>query len=374
MCQLSYVNFNDKDLNIQFTVAASFMGAREGPHKDGFGFRYGNQVWKSVHPAHRLLDFGWALGRNITDNSGIMSHIRWGNKPAIAQEFSHPFAGNRLIFAHNGTLTLKEGEMPKDITDSQFFLSELEKELGNKNTFIKSIQKVMERFYGKFAFLIWDTKTNTQYICRGKTAELHILTYLGQLGKPIGYAINTNPITLTDALIITKNGYEAYNDVYLDFGNSTHLLDEDSIYIARKDHIEKKDVLVENPAPPKPVVEVVKAGMGTIFQRNQVSTEKIPANIDKVADFMNRHGLLPSDMDTIFNRVMGVPILGMTEELLDYFVRYAIPILSASKKKRKNHLAISWKQTVNKQSYIDLQLPYPWMLLDDAGLRKLYGK
>jgi glutamine amidotransferase len=102
------------------TVSFSFeefsrRGGLTGPHKDGWGIAYVEgrdaQVIREPSPA-ASSPFARFIEKAPMQSSLVMSHIRRATRGRVALENTHPFArelGGRLhVFAHNGTLDLRD--------------------------------------------------------------------------------------------------------------------------------------------------------------------------------------------------------------------------------------------------------------------------
>jgi len=217
MCQLTLVHTN----NLEYTkiIAAVLANVNSMDNQDGFGLLNvnSNTIYKTGNPAYIVSK----ISDHVTDNL-VMFHVRKATisasgKREIKDENAHPFYKGNLILFHNGSLSLKEGTVPKEFeskTDSEFFTHVLADELAKEKDFKKAINNTMSKFTGKFAFLIKNKKE--LYVVRGKTAFLNqAKLFIGD--EQIGFIVNTELTSLLIAMSILENiipGIEAkYEEV-----------------------------------------------------------------------------------------------------------------------------------------------------------------
>jgi predicted glutamine amidotransferase len=212
MCELILVNTSDPVFN-KFALLNLLI--QDAPkNQDGAGFYCpGGTLFKTNLAANNLLNLGELIQPNIKNNNPIIGHVRnasWINKTKLLREHSHPFETDKLVFAHNGTLTRKVYKKDDPtLMDSQIFLNELDA-LYTGNNMVEALQKAYALFDGKFAFLIYSKIEKNYYVVRGETATLFTTTI--QKGEEIiGYVINTEKEDLKDGLLRTINNLGAFS-------------------------------------------------------------------------------------------------------------------------------------------------------------------
>ena len=182
MCQLCAVNLNNSALNSIFLSTQLTIDAIG--NQDGTGFittEKGGKInlWKSKLAADDIENLGSIIKDHVINSNPIIAHVRAASTGIkVERENAHPFVGKRFALAHNGRLYDKN-EVVRDnqkkdaddtgiASDSLKFLSALElvaKE--NKSmTIVELLNKAMEEFKGKFAFLIYDSATEKHYAVR----------------------------------------------------------------------------------------------------------------------------------------------------------------------------------------------------------------
>lgn len=125
----------------------------------------------------------------------LLSHVRSAsiNHKIINAENAHPHQVGSIILMHNGTLEPDDIELEiEDRIDSYWYTKALAEIVGRKHLKPKHISEAMEKFRGKFAFLIADTKQpDIIYVVKGKSASLGYANYIDDEGKNICFALNT---------------------------------------------------------------------------------------------------------------------------------------------------------------------------------------
>jgi len=201
MCQLSYISFNNKAMNSVYLLNQIRINASAG-HRDGCGFFVPETgIWKTDLPADIISNLGRIIRGNISGKSPIISHVRratfTNNVKTKSIDKSHPFQTDKLIFAHNGHLDLKDDKIKNpdlnDKIDSEIFLYYLDKAFTGDNLYT-ALAETMKLFTGKFAFLIYDRINKKYYVVRGESATLFYVVYNG------GLVINTERESLLRGL------------------------------------------------------------------------------------------------------------------------------------------------------------------------------
>ncbi len=257
MCQLTFINTKSSLTNSALLFGILFENTSGVNNKDGFGVYTRGITYRSANVPSKLLNFGTAVARGQVTRSPVLAHVRHatghGAAKLLGKEYSHPFESEDLIFAHNGTLELNnddDNKIFKDtkVIDSQKFLTILqqfysEKRKGKKpglNDIVAALKKSMEKFTGKFAFLIYEKKLNRYIAVRGKTAKLHI----ARLDK--GYIINTDEDDLKWGIIQASNFLQISNNISIDCVGEVKELDAETIYILGQDCEKKIGEITEN--------------------------------------------------------------------------------------------------------------------------------
>lgn len=265
MCQLSYFNTRDSQLNRELFIIASAMGA--SVHKHGWGVINPNgESFKSAIPANLCLNSGEYIGEI---DGPLMGHIRLAsaNVPVLKKN-NHPFDISDIFQLHNGTLTpnvdkdhVTEEEVEslddKNVTvkkkvkrsDSLVFLEHLAvKYFEADGDFVKALNDAMKNFHGKFAFIYYLKNTGERFIVRGKTADLHIL-YLRESeeenSKVTGYVINTSKDVLETSVLILSNLLQSRGLPPL-YYTQAKLLKEETIYVPDEFDVREVGSIKEN--------------------------------------------------------------------------------------------------------------------------------
>ena len=384
MCEISFCNTNDTLVNTLLGHQLAIIGSKS--HSDGVGYIKNNEeVWKTHLKASVINNFGSIMSKMITNNDPLALHIRSATRGIkVTSENAHPFVGKHYILMHNGTLILKDARdvaINTDVdSDSLEFLMKLD-EIKDSNVdwdFSKIFSTAMEKYAGKFAFVIREKETGTNFIVRGRTAELWI-SYLSKTekGTPVGYVINTNKDTLLAAKLVVNNILPLVERKAL-FFTEPELLEAESMFIAQKLKVKKCGVarenvyvkVINNPTNSYPynkgvVVSKVKynGSQGTKVV-NQESVRILKA-ARKIYEFLSAHHLTLLDFQMLVQFVGGVSVLELNEQDIDFFIAQIIPVLSASKKTRKEVGAIikdKWNKEFPHEVYSEKGLEYPWML------------
>ena len=208
MCQLILTDFKDAKLNRLFSYFQAMLDA--DVNSDGYGVFNGTTIKKTKISADKISN-GWVINGHINTNP-VITHVRKATTSVgtvskdISDEQSHPFETEHFVLAHNGTLDYI-GKLPKEYTgkiDSEIFLLELEKNYSGD--IVKDLNKTMDNFEGKFAFLIFDKVKKKYYAARGVTAPLHYCQMKDRkTGQIIGLCINTQEAYLYKMSYLAAN-------------------------------------------------------------------------------------------------------------------------------------------------------------------------
>ena len=375
MCQLTYVNLQDKVLNAHAVFLLTTIGSEK--HDDGTGIILAdNSIWKTKIAAEKILNLGDILSKYITNKKPIPAHIRWATYGiAVNDENAHPFIGKHFILMHNGTLLPKvEEKKNKDVdSDSKQFLDSLDKALDDNpaGSFEEIFNKAMQKYAGKFAFIIRNKDTSTDYIIRGKTADLYI-AYVEEKGVRRGYVINTSKDLLTVSIRLLSGMIKISHNLDLTM-TEPELLKNETIYKATKVGIEVVGTTKEYEVI-KPVQIVQQSGFMRLgsatpsYVAEKTGTEKMLKLVNRIYDFTKEHLLQPIDIQRIFLLTMGLSLLEANEEDFAVLVDYVIPKISASKntKKKIAKLLAGKTNVMPDDIYTVGNLEYPWMVNDSS--------
>lgn len=386
MCQLTYCNLHDAYLNTLMIYFLSTIGSVR--HDDGCGVICSdNKIWKSKHQAKNLTNLGEILYESVQDNKPVPFHIRMATHGiAVNDENAHPFTGKHFILMHNGTLLPKDGSEPKDKekdSDSLRFLNALDamKDKKKDTSFPEIFNETMENFSGKFAFIIRDIDTKTDYIVRGKTAELYV-SYLTINGKASGYVVNTSNSTMKDAFMqfINVASLSGANNYEL---SEPTLLAIETIFVGRDKGLDKlgetKETTVIKPAivaqknnssstallPPSRVQSL----MGHNSNFEQVG--EILTLSNKIYEYLSDHSLELIDLQMMFHAIAGISLLEITREDLKMFVQYMIPKVSCEKIIRNRVKTLLNGKRFPDELYEAHKLEYPWPVNEGKILKNV---
>ena len=213
MCQLSFIHIPG-DNNLEKTMlSVQFLVNSRITHVDGWGFYTNGKLFKSKLNASLTSNLGDLINNFIIGDEPIIAHVRAATSGTVIQrENSHPFETKDLILAHNGTLGFRrkeyeenweklceENEKYKKMIDSETFLTVLQQDYTDNpdKTFPVVIKDTMEKFYGKFAFLVYVKPEETYYVVRGRSATLWASQVLIK-ERPVGISINTEKSDLEE--------------------------------------------------------------------------------------------------------------------------------------------------------------------------------
>jgi len=349
MCQLTYIDFNSKKINQLVTYSAGFINSEI--NKDGFGiFTPPSGIWKTKLQARLVTNLGSCL--SIIGKNPVLAHSRlatfsFGGQKKIDNEFSHPFEGNKIVLAHNGSLELKEEKYKdvdiKELIDSQIFHAVLEDLYADNKTLEEALIETVGKFYGKFAFLIFDKITNKFYAVRGKSADLYYADfYLFNSDEVVGRIINTGKIPLEEIFVLASNLCQLNLNVRFDWEKtikSIKSLDENSIYaITPTELIKYPEKIEETSKPEKAIIFgghrpagqygyhwengkwIDKTNHGNQRVKNQTKTDN-PIS-EKLFNIMSDYRVDISYIDEIAALIFGRSILNLSHEEFELFSKF----------------------------------------------------
>lgn len=347
MCQLTFSNCNDANLNASLLLNASIINSRE--HQDGWGFYWNGYLYKSAQSPHNLIDIGTLISKQ--KNSGpILSHVRRASFingiKKVDQQFSHPFSGTRFVVAHNGTLESKTEAYAKEkrfegLIDSQIFAITLEDTaLANPNLeFPKLIKLVTDMFYGKFAFLIFDKLHKQYYAVRGDTADLHYADLIFYRGKePItsGYIINTEAISLNTLLIVFNNNNQVNRNIHLEWDKlNVKLLDKNSVFLLEETSIKKVGEVEQTTKPVKAWENPVTwTGNHRSAVGNAIDNWSPNKFYDTIFKFIQDWDISLVYLDEWLYKIYSKPMLSLEYKEIKDFAERILPLYIMKDKKR----------------------------------------
>lgn len=379
MCELMVVSLNNERLNKLCLYLLSVIDS-ENSNKDGVGFFCQKEglVWKSQLAASQITNLGIIIGMRDFGEKSIMSHVRNASlvHKIIDDAHAHPFLSDKYAVAHNGTLELKDEERNKlyDKTkyiDSEIFSIELTK---NRKPFLKALEETVNLFYGKFAFLIFDRETSTQYVVRGKTANLYKSEISwGEEGseKPIGYVINTVSSDLLKALLMLKNIIEMTSHGKVLNYTEPVLLEENSVFVAKTLNVEKLGTVIETA---KPTTSAAAWDEYSYERYNVATSPDAYVQVQKLFNFMREQRMSIWDMDNLCYNIFGEALLGLDKE--DINDLEAICAILATKNYDKMRKKWGSIREVSKKTSLDLcseyKLQYPYFLNPLKKVKQVY--
>lgn len=380
MCQLTFIS----SLNsFPYKGILSFLLALNSTkNQDGWGFYepISRTLYKSKDSA-QSDDALYTILNPLANNGDvkILSHVRLAsvNKGLITKENAHPFEKNHLILAHNGTLSLKEGSLPTDITDSEYFAGLLDNEYGKDFDMVKALNNTYKLFDGKFAFLIYSKVENKFYITRGVTATLFKTIVTIKHGNKTRklLIVNTERETLHSSLE-TSSYFMQYAYKLTDFSytapealliNSIYTLSEDGSDLVNVGSLtETYKIATTYPSQNKELATVnhygyVKTPLGGDFARLGKELYNTGLSLIQVEKF-----LCLATNNTCVQDLHIIPV----EKLSDLLNRYY-----SSKKKKV------WYRILNKlavesddEAYKITGLEFPYFMNEKSELMEAYRK
>jgi predicted glutamine amidotransferase len=358
MCQITLIasrseRFNKAALLVTATKNSRYL------HKDGWGFFSPKSgIFKTKFAASELCDIGGLISDYGFGVNPIVSHVRRASKNiVVTEENVHPFQTDELVLVHNGTLwfedELKDTNTTTSTTeesrpsDSKRFAEMLTAELKIEPDFVLAFNNCMAGCKGKYAMVIYVRRESKFYVCRGRTADLHIV-HLSKDKVPYGFIVNTEKGTLSDEQLSISNIAQLLGSPQIDFDKEVKELEKETIY--RVDGLTLTEVgkCPENPLPAK--TYQTSYSQGQVHSVNSQTTrntgygagdtsgtspqEGLWQKITRVAEFRERERLSVADMDAIFIVLFNKPLLSLEEKQIDLFLKYAVGGLGSRKSVR----------------------------------------
>ena len=384
MCQLCFINLNNKVLNKAWAYASIYANSKK-THEDGFGISSGENIYKHENSAWNLTN--WTEHIKFITNKPVMTHVRKasfvkGNKLVDDAKYNHPFRTKSLILMHNGTLLKKDAEKFPNykldkMVDSEVFLRVLSN-IYNKNghNLQPALQRTMEDFYGKFAFIIYEIIKDKYTIVRGKTALLHYLPLNIKKDDeiiPTGFVVNTEKEGLYDSLCIATNFLINSNNVQINWEdeNKEEVLEAESIYEIEKLKVNKVGELKENSEPVITTTWAKSNLNNRDYTTQSFSTEDLRIARELFA-FKNKWRISLEYLDLLFYHTFGTGLLCSNQEEYTIFVNRIIPSLNKFAKKEEDFLIKVWKEIREEKGVGDVYLtkkfkiPFPYFVVNKA--------
>lgn len=402
MCQLIFVNAGSKVAN-RFITYELLLSDTVTTHRDGCGVwtLKGGLKKTSMHP-WELTTAGHSIFKIVKDASPVIAHVRQASltagKRLVSPENAHPFEKKNLILAHNGSLTFvdaKEEHDPKwkDMIDSEIFATILDEimETQPELTFSQQLNLAYQHFDGKFAFLIYNKVDASYYVVRGQTARLHVCRLFYQKSKEEiedrGFVVNTDDTTLLPGL------NHAFNDIQILGGEvlgwfKPELLKENTIFRLNPESniLEEVGTIVETKkeyvyvTPPYSQSWEGGTHRGGYTGGGTWSKEKEESPMAKafqaVLKFQRVTGLTIEEIDKLFDKVLGIPLLEAKLVDIQNFVTYVIPVLDKEERRYPNNLK-EWEKIKDEVTagvmgiYPMFRLQFPYFLNSTDVLRKI---
>lgn len=151
-----------------------FMDTLRGEDSTGiFGVTKAGNVewWKDVIPAPDFLTkpvIKQAMTNIIWDYVAMVGHNRKATKGTIKDENAHPFAENKIVLVHNGTLTNHKTLNNEVEVDSHAIVHAIEDH---------GIEKAIKKLDGAFALSFYDIDNKKLHLVRNKERPLFIAEF-----------------------------------------------------------------------------------------------------------------------------------------------------------------------------------------------------
>lgn len=393
MCQLSLIHTKDVNFNFQWTITQSLINTIR-TNKDGTGVYSGSLVKTELSP-HKIINLPEFIGGAMSENPTIL-HVRlatlFNNKTVVNDKNSHPFESSDLILAHNGSLEPEDDQLKKsypDMIDSEIFLSVLQEEY-EKYPIQTAIVNSMNKFRGKFAFLIYSKRENNYYIVRGRTATLFYSFIYNKgedflkTGEPIGIAVNTNKDDLVSGLILSTNTNKI-NNSWTTFGDPT-AIEMETVNILNEFNLKEIGKVKERHKIVKTAAGKAGRSYGnwdqnyghynydyneTLRQSFTLLNPQYGARIREIHDFMEKTDLGTVEIDELFSILYGIPILGISGLELTHFCEQVIPYLETKWSKKKNNI---WRRIGYPGIYNYLEnekIAFPYFFNTPSDLKRI---
>ena len=369
MCELSFADLGE--LNAQYFVQQSIINALANNH-DGIGWMQEGKIWKSCLSGARITNLG-SLAKDGLTTAPLAFHTRYATNKLLNEDcHSHPFSGDKLILMHNGKIERKDCTLiGAGKVDSQVFTEELEEIIVDTPDIpmVDLMQTVMDKWCGKFAFMIYDTRDSTYYVIRGTTADLHWTTVNKRL------IVNTQKIDLDKGTHALRQLSQVIDNEDLEIGE-IEALKTNTIYKfnVADSVLEEVGEVTENKAP-------LVASMSWVDDRRySAMAEGSTRNIrtmhepisEKLKRWMDFHCMSLGDLNVLSHEIMGSSLLELTDNELRCFYLDVLKVLTEHSQTEGLRW---WGQIVEKGysswAYLQDGFSFPWMLNTTSAVSRM---
>lgn len=375
MCQMTLINVDNTKAMFMLAINLMMENSRIS-NKDGCGiFSPSTGVSKTELAASVLLNLGETVVGKFKKVEPMICHVRAASfssdKKLLSSEHAHPFESEHYVFQHNGTLSFKnktdeEKYKDKELIDSEMFLAELEKNY--TGDIVVDVNKTMELFYGKFAFMIYHKPEDCFYIIRGRAATL----YKTELVVPNttivrGLVVNTESISMHEAIMRASNCLQL-SGIRLD-PTKAELLETETAYKLDGYTLVKLGTVKENDKP-------VAANFSQNTRPQAAGYSKMEDGyLTKIIKYMVDWGLGPEDMDELAMVLIGKGFVDFDYEDKTSYTKY----LEELERRFNNHLKRKWQEMLISSFGGNLyaifpELQFPYFLTEPSKFKEIYGK
>jgi len=413
MCQLSFIHIpGDNDLE-KTLLSVQFLINSRITHTDGWGYYTNNKLFKSKLNASLTSNLGDLINKDIIGDEPIIAHVRAASAGTkVKRENSHPFETKDFILAHNGTLGFRRKEFEeeweklgekenkyKEMIDSEIFVNVLQQDYtaNPDKTFPVIIKDTMEKFFGKFAFLVYVKPENTFYVVRGRSATLWASQVLIK-EKAVGILINTEKSDLERSMDLVKQASDALKKNDLDF-SEPEAVDAEKTFIYVQDTFEL--IEMEEISQNYTAITTTKTagrqgfnnydhyynsrdsrhvnrGMHGIYYDDDymnLDDDEFTKDIETISTFMNIVGFGTKDLERICHYVFGNSLLEMADAEWEILSNDVIPSLKLFYTPHKGSL---WSNFCNEglvyKFYNLKDVQYPYFLNEPTVLTNKFAE
>lgn len=375
MCELIFVSLKNRSLNQKALYSLLYMDSHDNPHGTGW-FQESKGIQKTDLPGFNILNLGSMLSQSVVGTSPVMAHVRLASKGVkVEQKNVHPFEGEHFVLAHNGTLWEKNekvvqvyGVDSRD-SDSLRFLTELEKNYDAEKSMVEMVDKTMENFSGKFAFLIFNKVTKKYYAFRGKTADLHyVYVKDSATGETLGYIVNTQKKDLELSENLFTNIVQVSSATRIEFGKIEEFPVETAWELTEKEPVKIGEVKQREAVTTSNFLPAVTTGAtttNTTNYRTVLEVTKLSKNSTAeekmyyVANWMRSQCLSPEDLEIISFGVLGITLAEFSIEDLNMFINDVIPQLSIVGKKVRKQVQKKFRLRIPHSFFNKYNIGFP---------------
>lgn len=376
MCELTFSNLGK--MNKAYFVNQAIINANSN-NNDGIGYMQDGKIWKSKLSGAFINNLGTLAGDALSDESPLAFHVRYATNRALNEDcHSHPFSGDKLLLMHNGKLQKKDYSLlPQGKVDSQVFTEEMEAELVKTPDIpiVDLLQKVMDDWCGKFAFMIYDLRDSNYYIIRGASADLHWTTVNDKL------VVNTLKSDLLKGTHILRQLHQLTYNEDLKIEEIKEVA-KDSIFKFSTENgdLELVGELVENRPPLTTGRGWTEDAYGTYYPANRLGsamageTTQIEPISGKLKRWLDYHGMTLLELNELSNVIMGTSLLKLNND--DLRCLYA-DVLSVLDGKTMPFPLEQWKALVKlgyaNWAYSQNNFSFPWMLNTSLNVTDMFN-